>query len=55
MMPLKYKNTDVTFQGRKPNSRTNFQSYPGRETAAKGEKDADDIRKVIRKSFIQWF
>ena len=32
-----------------------FQSHPRRETAASGGKDADNIRKVLCKSFIQWF
>ena len=27
----------------------------GTETAASEEKDADNIRKVLCKSFIQWF
>ena len=34
----------------------NFQSYPRKDTAASGEKkDAENIRKVLSKFFIQWF
>ena len=41
----------------KPQAKSNdFQSYPRRETAAsRQEKDADNIRKVLCTSFIQWF
>ena len=41
----------------KPQAKSNdFQSYPRRETAvSRKEKDADNIRKVLCKSFIKWF
>ena len=40
----------------KPHAKSNdFQSYPRREAAASGEKDGDNIRKVLWKSFIQCF
>ena len=32
-----------------------FKSYPSRETAASGGKDADNISKVLCEAFIQWF